>query len=419
MSLGLLLAGRPGALFALLLRWHCTSPVAPSRRRRFSPRYAGCGFGSGHSRRFRFEEWPLLALRLLLLTALALLLAEPVLYGAPGSARWVVVETGIDRAEARAAVAAPHAEWRWLASGYPTLERDPPAGTLPLASLLRELDAALPDDAPLTVVVPAQLDGLDGERVVLRRQVEWRVIESGESQPPVAPPGPAVLAVRHARPDDPALRYLRATAVAWRTAAAGPDERRVRVEVAPAGEPVEPDVGWLVWLVPGALRPGVRAVDRGRRHRAAGCGHGAARSRPRRRPLAQCARRGAGDGRALGNGRVMSTDAANWRRLLCRSTTIPTFRFACACCSTRRRSPTAPSHQPRRRAPGDWSCLPCRRPLHRGWPARRDLVRDRALARPRRGPASARRERGRRTRGSRAAPRGDVVRRSSSRCRCR
>jgi len=305
MSLGLLLPAGLAALFALLL------PLALhlTRRTEQTPTiFAALRWLRIRQRprqKIRFEEWPLLALRLLLLTALALLLAEPVLYGAPGSARWVVVETGIDRAEARAAVAAPHAEWRWLASGYPTLERDPPAGMVPLASLLRELDAALPDDAPLTVVVPARLDGLDGERVVLRRQVEWRVIESGESQPPVAPPGPAVLAVRHARPDDPALRYLRATAVAWRTAAAGPDERRVRVEVAPAGAPVEPDVHWLVWLVPGALPPGVRAwIEAG------GIALlDAATEPPVPDPGAALWRNARGEvlvtGRALGNGRVM------------------------------------------------------------------------------------------------------------------
>ena len=70
---------------------------------------------------------------------------------------------------ARAAVAAPDAQWRWLAPGFPALERDPPAGVQPVSSLLRELDATLRDDAPVTLVVPARLEGLDGERPALRR----------------------------------------------------------------------------------------------------------------------------------------------------------------------------------------------------------------------------------------------------------
>jgi len=41
--------------------------------------------------RLRFDEWPLLLLRLLLLAALALLLAKPVLYGAQPRTAWLAV----------------------------------------------------------------------------------------------------------------------------------------------------------------------------------------------------------------------------------------------------------------------------------------------------------------------------------------
>jgi hypothetical protein len=258
-SIGLLLPAGLAALFALLL------PLVLHLTRRAEQQpvtFAALRWLQVRQRprqRIRLEEWLLLALRLLLLAALALLLAEPVLYGAPGSQRWVVVAPGIDRADARAAVTAPHAEWRWLAAGFPTLERDPPAGLQPLGSLLRELDATLPDDAPLAVVVPTRIQGLDGERIVLRRKLEWHVLESEESPTPVAPPSRAVLAVRHVRADDPALRYLRAAGAAWDTASAGADEHRVRIEFAEASEPLEPDVRWLVWLVPGELPPGIRA----------------------------------------------------------------------------------------------------------------------------------------------------------------
>jgi len=258
-SFGLLLPAGLAALFALLL------PLVLHLTRRTEQQtamFAALRWLQVRQRprqRIRLEEWLLLALRLLLLAALALLLAQPVLHGAPGNQAWVVVAPGIDRADARAALTAPQAEWRWLATGFPTLEHEPPSVPQPLGSLLRELDATLPGDAALTVVVPARIHGLDGERVVLRRKVEWHVLETEASPTPVAPPAPAALAVRHASADDPALRFLRAAGAAWETAAAGSDERRVRVEIAAAPEPLEPDVRWLVWLVPGELPPGIRA----------------------------------------------------------------------------------------------------------------------------------------------------------------
>ena len=261
MSLGLLLPAGLAALLALLL------PLVLHLTRRAEERpksFAALRWLRVRQRprqRVRFEEWLLLALRLLLLAALALLLAQPVLYGAIGGQRRVVVAPGVDRAEARAAVAAPGAEWHWLAPGFPALERDPPARAQPVSSLLRELDATLREDAALTVVVPASLAGLDGERPALRRAVEWRVLETGETSSPAAPRvplAPPVLTVRHARPDDPALACLRATGVAWNTAASG-QERPARIDVAPASEPIGTDARWLVWLVPGELPPGIRA----------------------------------------------------------------------------------------------------------------------------------------------------------------
>lgn len=267
MSLGLLLPAGLAALFALLLPLvlHLT------RRAEQQPKsFAALRWLRVRQRprqRFRFEQWLLLALRLLLLAALALLLAQPVLYGASGAQRRVVVTPGVDRAVARAAVAAPDAEWHWLAPGFPALERDPPAGAQPVGSLLRELDATLREDAGLTVVVPARLAGLDGERPALRRKVEWRVLETGETPArvaPPAPPAPPALTVRHARPDDPALPYLRAAGVAWNAAAAAPEAKRARIDIAPASEPVGTDTRWLVWLVPGELPPGIRTwIDAG------------------------------------------------------------------------------------------------------------------------------------------------------------
>ena len=259
MSFGLLLPAGLATLFALLL------PLLLHLHRRTEQQpamFAALRWLQGRQRpqrRIRFEEWLLLALRLLLLAVLALLVAQPVLYGVSGDERWVVVAPGIDGAQARAAVAAPDAAWHWLAPGFPALERDPPAGTQPLGSLLRELDATLREDAPVTVVVPARLGGLDGERPALRRDVEWRVLEVDANPTPVAPPAPLTLAVRHALPDDPALRYLRAAGAAWGAAAAGPAAKRASIQIAPASEPIGPDVRGLVWLAPGAVPPELRA----------------------------------------------------------------------------------------------------------------------------------------------------------------
>jgi len=154
-SFGLLLPAGLAALFALLLpllvhlhRRTEQQPTAFAALRWLQVRQRP-------QRRIRFEEWPLLALRLLLLAALAVLVAQPVLYGAPGGKRWVVVAPGIDRVRAHAAVAAPDAAWHWLAPGFPALEREPPAGPQPLASLLRELDATLRADAPIGTGVDA------------------------------------------------------------------------------------------------------------------------------------------------------------------------------------------------------------------------------------------------------------------------
>lgn len=305
MSFGLLLPAGLAALFALLL------PLLLHLHRRTEQQPAMFAalrwlkVRQRPQRKIRFEEWPLLALRLLLLAALALLLAQPVLSGAPGGERWVVVAPGIDRAQARAALAAPDAAWHWLAPGFPSLERDPPTGTQPLGSLLRELDATLRKDASVTVVVPARIDGLDGERPALRRDVEWRVLEAEETATPVAAPAPLTLAVRHALPDDPALRYLRAAGAAWNAAAAGPAANRASIDIAPASEPIGPDVQGLVWLAPGALPPELRAwIEAGGTALLA-----AATEAPGPDAGIALWRNAAGEalvlGRALGNGRVM------------------------------------------------------------------------------------------------------------------
>lgn len=131
--------------------------------------------------KIRFDEWPLLLVRLLLLAALALLLARPVLLGGAADTHAVtVVAPGLDGAALRGQDA--KGDWRWLAPGFPALAEGAPAPTQPLASLLRKLDQRLPAGAPLTVYVPDPMTGLDGERPRLSRSVNWQPM-------PMAPAG--------------------------------------------------------------------------------------------------------------------------------------------------------------------------------------------------------------------------------------
>ena len=122
--------------------------------------------------RIRFDDWPLLLVRLLLLAALALLLARPALTGpAPAPDAWTVVVPGLDATALRGT--AKDGNWHWLAPGFPAIDQAPPTSSATLPSLLRELDAQLPSGTALTVHVPDPLPGLDGARLQLSREVQW------------------------------------------------------------------------------------------------------------------------------------------------------------------------------------------------------------------------------------------------------
>ncbi|HEY0333773.1 MAG TPA: BatA domain-containing protein [Stenotrophomonas sp.] len=199
-------------------------------------------------RQVRFDEWPLLLLRLLLLALLALLLAGLALRGHDDARPRVAVATGIDVAAARRAIDAPaDARWLWLAPGFPPIDAPPAAGPQPHASLLRELDAQLSVGVPLTVLVPTVLDGVDAQRPRLSRPVDWRVLPSAPQvarQAASRPPGLRVLT------DDPAhaaLRYLRALQAAWHGAAPLPIAPTAAAPPARDGDIV------AIWLSPAAL----------------------------------------------------------------------------------------------------------------------------------------------------------------------
>lgn len=228
--------------------------------------------------KIRFEDLLLLALRLALVAAMALLLAKPVLYGGAGDAPWLVVAPGADPS---AAPSLPEgAQRRWLAPGFPPLETPRPEATVPVSSLLRQLDAELPAATPVTVLVPAVFAGADGERPRLARRLDWRIV-AGDMPPAalVATP-PRALAVRSVPEREPALRFLRAAAAAWpqldAPAASNAPAATVATDAAqdsadtddlPAAPPLDSgdadaplptaDTA-LAWLVPGELPGGLR-----------------------------------------------------------------------------------------------------------------------------------------------------------------
>ncbi|WP_394695905.1 BatA domain-containing protein [Pseudoxanthomonas japonensis] len=249
MNLALLLPAGLAALAALLLplllhlaRRHEQTPTdfAAMRwlRQKPKPRH-----------RIRFDEWPLLLLRLLLLALLALWLAKPVLSGMDDTRPRVVAVPGVDAAAVRAQATDTDAQLHWLAAGFPSLDESAPAGTPAVASLLRQLDAELPAGAPLTVVVPATLQGADAERPVLSRAATWTVVEGAMPVASASALPPPSLVVRHPSGNDTGLRYLRAAVLAWQPSVDAPSGLQVGTQ----DEALPASARALVWLVPGPL----------------------------------------------------------------------------------------------------------------------------------------------------------------------
>jgi hypothetical protein len=238
--------------------------------------------------RIRFDEWPLLLVRLLLLVLLALLLARPVLHGAHDDAPWVVVAPGAALPLDRAPLAPAGARWHRLEPGFPALDDAATPGALPrgrasVTSLLRELDATLPPGVALTVLVPTELDGVDGERPRLSRRVEWRVMpatansavgprignpsrgDAGASNAALVASKAPQVSVRYAPERESALPYLRAAFAAWSPEQPGESTQRppARSDIAPVAAPLPGSTRHLIWLAPGALPPAVCEWVRG------------------------------------------------------------------------------------------------------------------------------------------------------------
>ncbi|QOW22908.1 BatA domain-containing protein [Novilysobacter avium] len=223
-------------------------------------------------RKHRLDETPLLLLRLLMLAALALLIAEPVLFGRPDRTPRVLVAPGVDVTSFLRDSGLTDARWQRLAPGFPTMDDAgakvpelPAPDQASLSSLLREFDASLPAGTPLTVLVPPVITGADAERPVLSRTVDWRVVpdavppSTGQVATDTRAPIPTLM-VRYAPEHPEGLKYLRAAGAAWQVArgggSAGEDDAEAAVTVATDSTPLAGSR--LAWLVPGPLPDAVR-----------------------------------------------------------------------------------------------------------------------------------------------------------------
>ncbi|PZU12509.1 MAG: hypothetical protein DI606_08855 [Sphingobium sp.] len=205
--------------------------------------------------RLRFDERLLLLLRMLLLALVALWLAQPVLIGASDKAPYVAVIPGAryDAENDRGRRA------HWLAPGFPPIDAPRPSAALPTASLIRELDAALPPGTPLTIVAPSVIDGADAERPRLSRQIRWQVTR-GATPVPLPPPASLPrIAIRADAAHRPDILYLRASASAW----AAPGNPRP-LDTASPSAPLPPIGTTLFWMAGGTVPDALtRWVERG------------------------------------------------------------------------------------------------------------------------------------------------------------
>ena len=208
-------------------------------------------------RKLVFQEIPLLLLRLLLLIALAIFLAKPVSMQSASPKHWVVVAPGADISAAKQLPSKTSSEWHWLTLGFPDFEDKPDSTNIPVSSLLRELDAQLPANTSITVVVPEALSGLDGERIRLSRKVDWKIVPG--VLPAAARPEqnrPIRLAIRHDEKHDNETIYFRAVHAAWQ--AEQKASEKDELDSADISAALKPDRSALVWLSATGLPSGIR-----------------------------------------------------------------------------------------------------------------------------------------------------------------
>lgn len=196
-------------------------------------------------RQVRLHERLLLAVRLLLIAALAAILAQPVWRRADSrQPQWVVVAPSVPAATARAEINMPGSAWHWLAPDFPALDETPAADTASTSSLIRELDDRLPPQAELTLVVPEILGRLDAERLRLRHRVNWKIAASPAATV-LERPAPAVttISARYDAAGKAELGVLEALTRAWNVAG-----KTVTLDVASSDLPIAANSGIVFWF---------------------------------------------------------------------------------------------------------------------------------------------------------------------------
>jgi len=228
-------------------------------------RFAAMRFiGTAHppKRIWRLIEWLLLALRMLLIAAVVLWVAQPTWLGewrAPQ--RVVAVASGVPVEEIRAHAAGSD-RLLWLNSALDEIDLagmenfsidpggpPPNSNQLAFASLLRQLDAELPPGDQLRVLVGEQIGGLDAQAIGLSRAVDWRIVRderSSAARPSTefnSSPTPT-LAIRYAAADAPGLPWLRAAIEAW----ASDVSIQVTLDDQPSAAALPDKLDALIWL---------------------------------------------------------------------------------------------------------------------------------------------------------------------------
>ena len=201
------------------------------------------------------ERW-LLAIRLALLVMIALILAKPVLWGVHDKHPVIAILPGVD---ATAALTDADAKARRVFAPYPAVGGVAPSAPADPFSLIRQLDAELDPDASLEILVPTMLDGVDTERPVLSRRVDWRVVATSPVASTTRPTQPPALTVRYSTPSQGKVRWFRAAATAWAEPGAQP-----KFDVALTDRPIGREARYLIWLAEGDLPdPVVRWIRSG------------------------------------------------------------------------------------------------------------------------------------------------------------
>ncbi len=205
-------------------------------------------------RRPRIEHWPLLILRLLLITALVLCLAQVLLHGYRDLRPVVAVMPGVSAPAIAAQDLPKDARRLWLAEGFSDLGTRTASAPQATTSLLRQLDSELPHDADLIVLATSVFDGSDAQRPQLSRLVDWRIVEGepGAREPVKESLVPDVALYSDADHHDQ-IRYIQALSQAWHEAS-DPLPARALTEALPSRSDV-----LLVWLASGPLPPALMA----------------------------------------------------------------------------------------------------------------------------------------------------------------